>query len=85
MRCGPHRQNIQPFLGEYNAGAPTFAAVIAFMDNVGFAPYDIMEMHRLQTLLSKPLVQIDFLFVRKTSPIARRVQAAIAASGAKAA
>ena len=65
-----------PFLGEYNVGAPRFSEGISFMDAVGFSPYDIVEQHRLPTT-DKQLLQIDVLFLRKTSPIMRRVQADI--------
>ena len=71
-----------PFVGEYNVGAPRFSEGISFMDVVGFSPYDIVEQHRLPTT-GKQLFQIDVLFLRKTSPIMRRVQADIDMIGGK--
>ncbi len=52
------------FAGQYNQGAPTFAEYIAYMDSIGFVPFDIPELHRANGVL----VQIDILFLRKTSP-----------------
>merc|ERR1712154_460862 len=48
----------------YNHGAPSFADYIIFMDSIGFAPFDIIEQHRLKAGI---LLQIDMLFVRKQS------------------
>jgi FkbM family methyltransferase len=52
----------------YNEGAPTAADVIAFMDEAGFAIFDVAEMTRTNQV---DLAQIDLIFVRKTSPLRR--------------
>lgn len=48
----------------YNEGAPSAASVIAFMDQNGFAIFDIAGFVRPNKV---DLVQIDLLFVRKNS------------------
>ena len=48
----------------YNDKAPTAAEVITFMDKQGFAIYDIAGFIRPN---GKDLVQLDVIFVRKTS------------------
>lgn len=53
------------FAGEYNKGAPTFVDYITYMDSIGFRVLDITELHRAKTIL----IQIDVLFLRKTSPL----------------
>lgn len=53
------------FAGQYNSGAPSFADYIRFMDDIGFAPLDITELHRANNILC----QIDVLFLRKSSPM----------------
>lgn len=50
---------------EYNKGAPTFAETIAYMDSIGFTPFDIYELHYLPSLHCN---EIDILFVKKDSP-----------------
>jgi FkbM family methyltransferase len=50
----------------YNDGAPTAADVIGFMDEAGFAIFDVAEMTRTNGV---DLAQIDLIFVRKTSPL----------------
>ncbi len=48
----------------FNQGAPTFAEMIAFMDSIGFAFYQLLEnIHDGKGVL----IQLDGLFVRKTS------------------
>lgn len=58
------------FAGKYNEGAPTFAEYIAYMDSIGFAPLEIPELHRANGVL----VQIDIVFLRKTSPYWTTIQ-----------
>lgn len=59
-----------PFCGQYNLGAPDFKDHISFMDTIGFEVFDVSEMHYFQNRL----IQIDIFFVRKGSPIMRKVQ-----------
>lgn len=49
---------------EYNAGAPTFLKVVKFMDDRGYAPLDVMELHHLPT---GELNEVDILFAKKES------------------
>jgi FkbM family methyltransferase len=58
------------FAGNYNAGAPSFAEYIRYLDSIGFAPLDIPELHRANTILC----QIDILFLRKDSPLWGAIQ-----------
>jgi FkbM family methyltransferase len=51
-----------PFL-PYNDGAPVFAEYVQFMDQAGFAIYDICEIHRRSSDLAA--FQVDFIFTRK--------------------
>eukprot|EP00929_Paragymnodinium_shiwhaense_P122720 TRINITY_DN95715_c0_g1_i1.p1 TRINITY_DN95715_c0_g1~~TRINITY_DN95715_c0_g1_i1.p1 ORF type:complete len:276 (-),score=25.66 TRINITY_DN95715_c0_g1_i1:430-1257(-) len=67
-----------PFGATYNDGAPRFAEYIAFMDTAGFAPFDLHEVH----LIAGLAVQIDILFVRKTSPWAQLANDAMRGFGA---
>lgn len=62
------------FAAQYNQGAPTFAEYIAYMDSIGFTPLDIPELHRANGVL----VQIDILFLRKTSPYWDTIQKRLA-------
>jgi FkbM family methyltransferase len=50
----------------FNEGAPTSSEVVSFMDNRGFAMYDISGFVRPY---GKHLVQIDAIFVRKDSKL----------------
>ncbi len=59
-----------PFAGQYNVGVPDFQKHIAFMDSIGFAPFDVAEQHRWGMYL----IQIDIVFVRKTSPLFQTLQ-----------
>lgn len=58
------------FAGSYNKGAPTFAEYIRTLDDLGFAPFEITELHRSKNIMC----QIDILFVRKTSPLWKTIQ-----------
>eukprot|EP00959_Pyramimonas_sp_CCMP1952_P174533 3647394-Pyramimonas_sp.AAC.1 len=51
---------------QFNEGAPRAAAVIGFLAEQGFEPYDITELHYLP---NGQLMQFDFLFARKDSPL----------------
>lgn len=50
-----------PFFGQYNAGAPNFLQHIAFMDSIGFIPFDIIESHIIKDFN----LQVDLLFINK--------------------
>lgn len=50
-----------PFFGTYNQGVPTYLEHIAFMDSIGFVPYDILESHYINGFN----MQIDMLFINK--------------------
>lgn len=74
-----------PFIGKWNQGAPTFNDYIAFMDSIGFTPFDVIEEHRMTNQgagVSRGhpftfLFQVDFVFVRKEGRFANAVQAII--------
>lgn len=59
-----------PFAGQYNAGAPTLLDYVSTLDSFGFAPLDITELHRANSVLC----QIDILFLRKSSHLWQRIQ-----------
>jgi FkbM family methyltransferase len=61
-----------PFACQYNTGSPTFAGYIAYLDEIGFIPFEVTEVH-----CSKVIFQIDILFVRKTDPLAQYAQTII--------
>jgi len=52
---------------EYNQGAPLMPEVVAFMDAVGFVPYDVCGQLRRET--DAALCQIDIMFVRRDSAL----------------
>ncbi len=54
-----------PFFGQYNQSVPTFVEHIQFMDQLGFIPYDIVEMHYIRDFNS----QIDMIFINKNHPL----------------
>ena len=54
-----------PFACQYNRGCPTFAEYIAYLDEIGFTPFEITESH----CVSNITFQVDVLFVRKTSAL----------------
>jgi FkbM family methyltransferase len=58
------------FAGKYNAGAPSFAEYLHYLDSIGFAPLDITELHRANGILG----QIDILCLRKSSPLWATIQ-----------
>ena len=58
------------FAGQYNEKAPSFVDYIRMLDDIGFAPLDITEMHRANEIL----FQVDILFLRKKSPLWSMVQ-----------
>jgi FkbM family methyltransferase len=53
----------------YNVGGVTFTDLNSFLDNAGFALYDIFDMMRTSKGNPGFLVQVDLLFVRKTSSL----------------
>jgi FkbM family methyltransferase len=50
-----------PLFGCYNEGVPNFLEHIAFMDKIGFVPYDLLDNHYINGFN----MQIDMLFVNK--------------------
>jgi FkbM family methyltransferase len=58
------------FAGQYNSGAPSCLEYIRFMDEIGFSPLDITELHRANGVLC----QIDILFLRKTAHLWGQIQ-----------
>lgn len=62
-----------PFVGVFNKGVPSFAEHIAFMDRLGYAPLDIEEVHRPHGIP----IQIDLVFVKKSSALLQRIQSII--------
>jgi len=48
-----------PLFGQYNEGVPNFLEHIAFMDSIGFIPYDIIDNHYLNNFN----IQVDVLFI----------------------
>jgi len=55
-------------LHETNRGAPRIAEVMAAIDDLGFAMFDVLTLPRTDGLL----LQVDAVFVRKTSPLWQR-------------
>ena len=53
-----------PFFGQYNDGVPTFLEHVAFMDSIGFVPYDMLESHYFNGFN----MQVDMMFINKTHP-----------------
>ncbi|MBO1076064.1 FkbM family methyltransferase [Roseomonas marmotae] len=64
-------------LVDYNAGAPRMAEIVAHLHQLGFLPFDILDLRRIGTVLA----QTDILFARTGSPIERRASAVIAEYG----
>ena len=58
------------FACEYNKGAPKFIDYITYIDSIGFSVFDITELHRAHGVL----IQIDILFIRKSSPLWSKLQ-----------
>lgn len=59
-----------PFAGQYNQGAPSFAEIVKFMDEAGFSPLSVAEVHTVKEVD----LQVDFLYVRKDGDIAKLIQ-----------
>lgn len=59
-----------PFMGQYNENTPNFLEHIKFMDENGFIPYDIIELHRSDNLL----FQVDMCFINKNNKINEKMQ-----------
>ena len=62
-----------PFAGEYNKGVPNFAEHIAYMNSIGYAPFDITEHHYVDGYL----IQVDIAFVLKGHFLLKQVQESI--------
>lgn len=58
------------FACEYNKGAPRFIDYITYLDSIGFSVLDITELHRANGVL----IQIDILFLRKSSSMWPKLQ-----------
>lgn len=67
-----------PFCGEYNKNVPSLLEHIAFMETIGYIPFDIPEYHYLY---DQVLIQIDILFIKKDSTIMEHIQTMIHYSG----
>ena len=69
-----------PFMGQYNEGVSTFLEHISKLDDLGFIPYDITEIHR-----SGPnnilLFQIDICFINKGHKLISELQNIISNMG----
>lgn len=50
-----------PFFGQYNEGVPSFLEHIAYMDSIGFVPFDMLENHYINEFN----MQLDVLFINK--------------------
>lgn len=59
-----------PLFGQYNKGVGTFLEHIAFMDSIGFVPYDIVDNHYINGFN----MQIDMIFIKKTHEFNELVQ-----------
>ncbi len=64
-------------LCEYNAGAPRLADITERLRNLGFLSFDILDLRRVGPVLA----QIDMVFVRPESVLARRASEVIAEYG----
>jgi FkbM family methyltransferase len=62
-----------PFAAKYNHGCPSFVEYIDYTQSIGFVPLEITEIHRANDIM----IQIDILFLRKSSPLWPRIQAMI--------
>lgn len=62
-----------PFVGQYNKGVPSFLEHIQFMNDIGFVPFDICELHSAKNVL----IQIDVCFVRQDGDICKNAQSII--------
>jgi len=74
-----------PLAGSYNAGAPSFAQCISYLDSIGYMPMDVPEYHRI---VNKPartsyMVQVDVIFVHKNTSLLQGVQQLLASFGAR--
>ena len=58
-----------PLFGQYNAGVPTFVEHLAFMDSIGFVPFDIVDNHYFNGFN----MQVDVLFINKSHAFNARV------------
>ena len=47
---------------EYNLMSPNLNEYIKYLNSIGFVPYDVCEVHKIDNVL----IQIDVLFVRKS-------------------
>jgi len=66
-----------PFFGVFNGGIPNFLEHIKFMDDNGFIPYNIVEIHQSCWAMRNALIQIDIMFIKKTHEINNITQNAI--------
>lgn len=66
-----------PFAAQYNSGCPSFAEYIAYLDQIGFTPFEMPELH----CIANVCIQIDIIFVRKTHPLISAAQSVIGQMG----
>jgi len=59
-----------PYFGQYNEGVPGFLEHIKFMDDIGFIPYDISDIHYVHNFT----IQADIMFISKTHSFNQLVQ-----------
>jgi FkbM family methyltransferase len=59
-----------PFMGQYNENTPTFLEHIQYMNEIGFIPFDIIDLHKIDSLL----FQIDICFINKNHNINQIMQ-----------
>lgn len=68
-----------PFMCQYNENTSNFLEHIKFMDDNGFIPYDIVDLHRSDSLL----FQIDMCFINKSHKLNEIMQYKINNMGKK--
>lgn len=61
---------LEASLLEYNEGAPQFTDVVGELARWGYRAFDILDVRRIGPILA----QIDIVFVKEDSPLARRAQ-----------
>lgn len=61
---------LEASLLDYNNGAPLLADVMRYMDEIGFALFDICDQRRVEGSI---LFQVDLLFTKKRSAIREKV------------
>ena len=62
-----------PFAGTYNKGAPSFAEYIAYVDKIGFTPFEFAGFTRWRDIT----FQVDIAFIRKESDVLKKINGKI--------